>query len=102
MVDGRGAFRRDCAWWAFRRVSQLALMRWQPMSAGISKVWSKIEEDAFANQQKVEEEAALLFKQDPDKAKAFLTEYCEKLAEKTVEEYWKLGDDLWSSFTRYF
>ena len=102
MVDGRGEFRKDCAWWAFRRVSQLALFRWQPMSEGIAKVWSKIEEDAFANQQKIEEDALHLYKNNPAEAQKFLTDYCVKLAEKTVADYWKLGDDLWGSFTRYF
>jgi dipeptidase len=102
MVDGRGEFRKDCAWWAFRRVSQLALFRWQPMSEGIAKVWSKIEDEAFANQKAVDEEALSLFKKDPAAARKFLTDYSVKLAEDAVEQYWKLGDDLWGSFTRYF
>jgi dipeptidase len=50
MVDGRECFRRDSAWWAFRRVSQLALFRWQIMSKDIKKVWEEIEEKAFAEQ----------------------------------------------------
>jgi len=102
MVDGRGGFRTDCAWWAFRRVSQLALFRWQPMSQGIAKVWTEIENGAFAEQAKIEEEALRLYKQDPAKAQEYLTGYCVKMAEDTVSAYWKLGDDLWGSFTRYF
>jgi len=102
MVDGRGEFRRDCAWWAFRRVSQLALFRWQPMSQGIAKIWKEIENKAFANQEKIEKQALLLYKQDPAKAKQFLTEYCVKMAEEAVAAYWKLGDQLWASFTQYF
>jgi dipeptidase len=102
MVDGRGEFRRDCAWWAFRRVSQLALFRWQPMSEGIAKIWTQIEDQAFEAQAQIEEEALSLYKEDPAKAKQFLTEYCIKTAEDAVAAYWKLGDDLWASFARYF
>ncbi len=102
MVDGRGQFRRDSAWWAFRTVSQLALFRWQPMSQTIARVWSAIEEKAFADQVKIEEEALRLFKQDPAKARELLTAYCIKMAEDAVSAYWKLHDDLWGSYTQYF
>jgi dipeptidase len=102
MIDGRGEFRKDCAWWAFRRVSQLALFRWQPMSQGIAKVWSEIEDRLFAEQPRIEEEALRLYKENPVKARQFLTDYCVKTAEDAVTAYWKLGDDLWGSFTRYF
>jgi dipeptidase len=102
MVDGRGGYRTDCAWWAFRRVSQLALFRWQPMSQGIAKIWEEMENKAFTDQAKIEEEALRLYKQDPAKAKQYLTEYCVKMAEDAVASYWKLGNDLWGSFTRYF
>jgi dipeptidase len=101
-IDGRGEFNLDCAWWAFRRVSQLALLYWQPMSQGIAKVWSQIEDKAFADQPQIEEEALRLYKDDPAKAKKFLTEYCVSTAEDAVARYLKLGDELWGSFTRYF
>ena len=102
MVDGRWGFRRDSAWWAFRRVSQLAQFRWQSMSQDIEKVWKEIEEKAFADQVRIEEEALALYKQDPEKAREFLTKYCHDIANMSVKAYWKLGDDLWGTYTRYF
>ena len=75
-IDGRGGFRKDCAWWAFRRVSQLAQFRWQVMRKDIEKVWMGIEEKAFKDQESIEEEALRLFKQSPKKAREFLTKYC--------------------------
>jgi dipeptidase len=101
-VDGRWGFRKDCGWWAFRRVSQLALLRWQHMTRDIAKVWGEIESKAFADQAGVEEEAVRLYEQDPEKARSFLTEYSHKLANDAVAAYWKLGDDLWGKYTRYF
>jgi dipeptidase len=72
------------------------------MSEGIAAIWKEIENKAFADQAQIEEEALRLHEQAPGKAKAFLTDYCTKMAENAVAAYWKLGDDLWGSFTRYF
>jgi len=101
-VDGRAGYSRDSAWWAFRKVSQLAMLYWQPMSRSIANVWSPIEEKAFADQAKVEEEALSLYKQNPVKAREFLTTYCVKMAEDAVAAYRKLEEDLWGSFTQNF
>lgn len=102
MVDGRWGFRRDCAWWAFRRVSQLALFRWQVMIKDIEKVWKNIEETAYTDQEKIEAEALRLYKQDPQKARIFLTKYSHEIANKAVDAYWKLEDELWGKYTSYF
>jgi dipeptidase len=102
MINGRFGYRSDCAWWAFRKVSQLATLYWQPMSQSIAKVWSPIEEKAFADQAKIEEQALSLYKQNPAKAREFLTSYCVKTAEDAVAAYRKLEEDLWGSFTQNF
>jgi dipeptidase len=102
MVDGREKFRRDCAWWAFRQVSQLATLRWQEMSKDIERVWRPMEEKAFADQAKVEEEAVRLLAQDPQKGRAFLTKYSHDQADAAVGAYWKLAEDLWSKYTNMF
>jgi dipeptidase len=102
MVDGRATFRRDCAWWAFRQASQLAFLRWQDMVKDIEKVWKPIEDKAFADQAKVEQEAVALYKQDPARARAFLTKYSNDMATGAVDAYWKLAEHLWSKYTNYF
>ncbi len=102
LIDGREKFRRDCAWWAFRRVSQLALFRWQEMTKDIEKIWQEIEEKAFTDQQKIEQEAMRLFQKNPKKARKFLTKYCHEIADKAVERYWILGDELWTKYTYKF
>ena len=97
MVDGREKFRRDCAWWAFRQASQLATLRWQEMVKDVEKVWRPIEEKAFADQAKVEEEAVRVYKQDPARAREMLTRYSHDIANGAVDAYWKLAEDLWTS-----
>ena len=102
MVDGREKFRRDSAWWAFRQVSQLAFLRWQPMVRDIEAVWRPIEEKAWADQARIEAEALALHAQDPAKARAFLTKYSHDVANGAVDAYWKLAEDLWGKYTNYF
>jgi len=102
LVDGREKFRRDCAWWSFRQVSQLATLRWQDMVKDVEHVWRSIEEKAFANQPKVEEEAVRLLKEDPQKGREFLTKYSHDQANAAVDAYWKLAEDLWSKYTNMF
>ncbi len=101
-IDGRWGFRRDCAWWAFRRVSQLAKFRWQVMRKDIEKVWMGIEEKAYKDQESIEEEALRLFKQSPKNAQEYLTKYCLEVANSAVQSYWKLGDYLWGRYTNLF
>ena len=102
MVDGRWAFSRDCAWWAFRTVSRLANFRYQVLSEDIAKVWKGIEDKAFAGQAEFEEKALALYKKNPKKARDLLTKYSHDLANGAVDSYWKLADDLWLKYSGYF
>ncbi len=101
-IDGRWGFRADCAWWAFRQVSKLALFRWQEMTRDIEKVWKEIEDKAFGDQAKTEEEALRLFQESPSKAGRFLTDFCLETANQAVEAYRKLSNDLWSKYNNLF
>jgi len=102
MVDGRRGFRRDCAWWAFRQVSQLSTLRWQDMVKDVRAVFEPMEAKAYEEQPKVEAEAQRLLKTDPAKAREYLTKYSHGLANDAVAAYWKLADTLWSKYTNYF
>jgi dipeptidase len=102
MVDGRWSFNRNCAWWAFRTVSRLANFRWQDMSQDVEKVWKPIEDTAFADQAKFEEEALAVYRKDPKKARELLTTHCQDLASRTLTAYWKLGEDLWLKYSGNF
>jgi dipeptidase len=102
VVDGRRAYRRDCAWWAYRTVSKLALFRWQEMTKDIEKVWRPIEDRAFEAQVKLEAEALALWKKDPKRARDFLTKYSLEQADQAVAAYWKLADELWVKYSGNF
>ncbi len=102
LVDGRREFSRQSAWWAFRRASKLSYFRYEEMKGVLREVWEPIEREAFARQASLEEEALRIYRQDPSRLEAFLTEYSHGLANRTVERYWQLGDQLWVRFNNRF
>lgn len=102
MVDGRREFSRDCAWWAFRRASKLSYFRYQEIKGVLEAVWRPMEEEYFARQAEVEAEALELYRADPARAEAFLTEYSHGLANAAVERWWRLGDEIWVRFNNVF
>ena len=102
MIDGRTKFRRDCAWWAFRYVSQLCYLRFQDMVKDVDQVMQDIENKAFEGQAEFEKKIVEIHKTDPTQAKHMLTEYSTKIANDAVARYWQLGDDLWTKYTYKF
>lgn len=102
MVDGRSGYSEDCAWWAFRKVSQLCNLRYQEMIKDVAPVWAAIEDKAFADQKAFEEQVVAVLKSNPAKAAEMLTNYSVGIANNAVERYRKLEAELWSKHTRFF
>ncbi len=102
LVDGRREFSRDCAWWAFRRASKLSYFRYQEMQPVLEGVWRPMEEEIFGHQADLEEEALALYRENPERALDFITEYAQGAANRAVERYWRLGDELWVQFNNRF
>ncbi len=101
-IDGRPHYNMACAWWAFNRLSDLAAQRWGDMRVDVEKVARGFENEAFAKQKGIEYLAISLYKENPKKAREFLTKYSNEWMEKLVKAYWQLGDDLWSKWTGKF
>jgi dipeptidase len=96
--DGRNQYSRENAWWAFVRVSKLASKIWGHMRKDVGEVRDKLQKEALDKQADIEKQALELYKQDPQKAIAFLTKYTNEFCKKIVAEYWKLGDMLWVKY----
>ena len=101
-ICGRPGFNRDCAWWAFNRVADLAAQKWGHMRVDVDSARKPIEEQALAKQEAIEKQAIKLYHQDPAKAKEYLTKYSYEFCERIVKTYWDLGDHLWSKYTGRF
>jgi dipeptidase len=90
-------YNRDSAWWAFNRLGTLAAQRWGDMRHDLAEVWYPWQDELFANQKFVEQRALELL-EDPEKARAYLTDYGIEWGDKVVNKAWKLGDFLWTKY----
>ncbi len=95
-------FTRESAWWAFNRLGTLTAQRWGDMRHDVTKVWQPMQEELFANQSKVEEEALRLLLKNKKKTQTYLTNYIMEWGNKVVEHAWKLGDELWTKYDEKF
>jgi dipeptidase len=95
-------YTRESAWWAFNRLSTLTAQRWGDMRKDVEAVWQPMQEELFKNQEIIEAEALKKYKNEPELAVRFLTDYSMKQAEKAVEKAWLLGDFLWTKYDEKF
>jgi len=101
-LDGRKAFDRDCAWWAFNRVADLSAQKWGVMRAQVDSVRTGFESRALENRARIEERAVKLMRDDEKAGREFLTGYVADFCRDATESYWRLGDYLWTRYTGKF
>lgn len=90
----RHVFDRNHAWWAFNFVNNWASLKWSYMIKDINAEQQRYEGLFFANQPVIEEKAAKLYKEDPAKAVAFLTDYTNSNMMAVENAWWTLGEYL--------
>ncbi|MCJ7682578.1 MAG: C69 family dipeptidase, partial [Candidatus Aminicenantes bacterium] len=93
------AFSEDSAKWAIDFVDNLLYLNWQTGIEDLKKMRDPLEDGFFENLKKVDAEAVKLFKENPDKARLYLTKYTWKCMEDTVSLYRKLRNILISKYT---
>ena len=95
-------FTRESAWWAFNHLGTLAAQRWGDMRHDVCKVWQPWQRELFERQKPFEEQALQLFRQKPEKARNYLTDYAIEWGDKVVGRAWKLGEELWTKYDEQF
>ena len=101
-INGRDGFNRECAWWAFNRVADLAAQKWGLMRLDVDSARVLVEDQAFSKQETIEKKALALYKKKPKKAEKLLTKYSNDFMSQITREWWELGDFLWSKYTGKF
>lgn len=82
------------AFWIHNWVANMAYNRYEPMMRDIRPLQQRLE-SAFDEQQKyVDAEAVRLYKESPEKAISFLTNYCADAANGTTARWKQLGEYL--------
>jgi dipeptidase len=98
-TDGRTTgFSRRAAWWAFNRVETIAAHRWGEMRLDVAEVRDPLQEKLLNSQKDVAATAVKLLKEDPAKARAYLTQKTSEACREATDAYWNLGDLLWTKY----
>lgn len=94
---GNGSFREftwESGFWVFNFVANYAYSRYSEMIVDIQKLQSQLEGKFFALQPEVEKAALALYKQAPELARKYLTDYSTTEADAVVKRWKKLGEFL--------
>ncbi|MDD2236988.1 MAG: C69 family dipeptidase [Kiritimatiellae bacterium] len=87
-------FTRDSAFWAFNFVENWAALNYTDIHADIVAKRTELEKQAMEAVKVADAEALELYKQDPEKARVYLTEFCKNTAENTFKTWQTFGDRL--------
>ncbi len=98
-VGGRDHFERDSAFWAFNFVANWAEIKFSYMLEDIRRARSTLEGGFFDLQGMVEKRALDLYREKPELAREYLTDYSCTMAQRTVEEWWMLSDYLVAKYS---
>ncbi len=92
------AFSWDSAWWVFNLVANYAQLKFSYMVQDIQKVQQELEGNFFALQPAVEKTALDLRKDDPERARRFLTDYSVNAGEQVMRRWTGLAERLFTVY----
>ncbi|KAA6314124.1 Dipeptidase A, partial [termite gut metagenome] len=87
-------FSWDSSFWIFNWVSNMVYPRYNLMIADVRTVQKQLEDLFNASQEGIETVAFHLYKQNPEEAKTFLTNYTAMTAQNTYDNWKRLGEYL--------
>ncbi len=93
-VGDHWQFNRESARWAFDYVDFHTQVVYSHAIKEVREMQKKWEGGAIARTLEIDEKAKKLYKEDPAKAREFLTDYCTNNANLVVNAWWELGDRL--------
>ncbi|PIE54566.1 MAG: peptidase C69 [Dethiosulfovibrio peptidovorans] len=85
---------RESAWWAFNFVSNWATLKWNYIIKDIQAEQERFESRFFKEIPDVSSKAMDMYKKNPKKAVALVTEYTDKAMVEVEKAWWALGDAL--------
>lgn len=100
-AEGNGdmlTYSEDAAFWVFNRVAHFKYLFYDRVMPDLTKVQNELESTFLEEVKKTDEEALAIHKNDPQKAREFLTEYSEKAANTTIKRWKELDNFLLVKF----
>jgi len=93
-IGRRDKFNRKSAWWAFDFVSNWANLRYSLIIKDIKKAYTDFESTFPELQPAVEARAKILYEENPEACREYLTKYSNEMAQRVVDDWWALADYL--------
>jgi dipeptidase len=93
-IGRRDRFDRGSAFWASNFINNWANLNWRGMIQDIRAKQGEIENKLFADQPVMEKLAIELAKTDPDRARTFISDYSNRVAQENYMKWWELADKL--------
>ncbi len=93
-IGRRDRFDRNSAFWASNFVGNWSNLNYRGMIQDIRAKQSEIEDKLFADQPVIEKTALELFKTEPDRARTFISDYSNRVAQENFSAWWALADKL--------
>jgi len=87
-------FNRKSARWAFDYVDFHTQVVYSYAIQDVRKAQGKWEKSAVDRTAEIDRKAMELYKESPDLAREYLTEYCNNNANLVINAWWELGDQL--------
>ncbi|MBT3749086.1 MAG: dipeptidase [Bacteroidetes bacterium] len=84
----------DAAFWAFNRVANMCYLRYNYMVEDVKKVQGEMTEKYATNTPAIDKAAQVLYSQDPQLAREFLTGYCQQIADAITDQWKDLSNYL--------
>jgi dipeptidase len=82
------------AFWLFNQVANFAYLRYDVMAADVCKVMHELEDGYLKDVSRADAEAQALYGKDPETAQQYLTNYSNKQANATFQQWKKLSQYL--------
>ncbi len=93
-VASLNEFNWDSAFWVFNWVSNYCYLRYSEMILDVIKVQRELEDHFIADQAEIDQAASVLYKNSAQSCRDYLTQYSTAQAERTVNRWRKLGQEL--------
>lgn len=87
-------FSWNSAFWIENWVANMVYPRYSQLFPSLKKARQELEDKYAAQQAQIENKAQMLLKEDPARAKAYLTDYSAECAQTMMQRWKKLGEYL--------
>jgi dipeptidase len=93
-IARRDRFDRNSAYWASNFIGNWSNLNYRGMIEDIRARQTEIEDKLFADQPVIEKLALEMARTDPNRARTFISDYSNRVAQENYMKWWELADKL--------